>query len=332
MKKQEPLINKKLSQEEFESRIKAGSSDFSGEDLSGLALAVRALQNTNFDRANLSNTYLMHSRLGYNEGQELSEGGVLTSFREANLTNAYLTNAYANGVDFRRANLEQGSLGDANLKKANFTQANLTKANLKGADLDEADLTGANLTGANLVGTNLSDAKIEGAIFVGIIQRAVDDLMFTRENVGAKKNKFEELTTSISNLFNNDGDVDLSLEQKKQVLGIDGVNFAESSVFKYLESNSSKLKRILGGDEELNIFKEKLTKTVESLRDESSKSSGGQEVQLEEGGAAKKLKTNDGASLSSSGGQEISDGSDGMRSMAERVKATRSEPSKSSGR
>lgn len=303
MKRKEP----RLSREELESLIK--TKDLSGRNLSEFDLSVRALQHINFDGANLQETIFLNARLGFNEGQKLSEAGVLTSFIGAILKKAMFLNAHANGVNFTEANLVQGCLANANLKEANFTRADLTNANLRDADLDGADLTRANLTRANLVGANLSGAKIDGAIFVGIIQGAFDDLtMDTRDTPAIKEKKFKELTKTILNLLNNDDDVDLSLEQKKQVLGIDGENLAESSVFKYLESRFFQLRRILGGDEKLTQFKGELTKAAQSLHAESSISFGGQEVKSEEGGAAKKLKTNDGVSLPSSGSLEISGG------------------------
>ena len=293
MKRQEP----RLSREELENLIK--SKDLSGKNLSGFDLSTRALQQTNFDRANLQETIFISARLGFNEGQKSSDAGFLTSFRGARLTKGTFFNAHANGVNFTEANLVQACLANANLKEANFTRADLTSANLRDADLDGADLTGANLTGANLVGANLSGAKIDGAIFVGIIQGAFDDLMKDTRSP-TKEQKFIELTKTILNLLNNDDDVDLSLKQKKQILGIDRENLAESPVFKYLESRSLQLKRILGGDEKLTQFKGKLTEAAQSLLAESSKG--------EEERGAKRSRNDGGLPSPSSGSREISGG------------------------
>jgi hypothetical protein len=319
MKRPEPRLNR----EELENLIK--SKDLSGKNLSGFDLSSRALQHINFNGANLQEAIFINARLGFNEGQKSSDAGFLTSFRGARLTKGMFFNAHANGVNFTEANLVQACLANANLKEANFTRANLTSANLRDADLDVADLRGANLTGANLVGANLSGAKIDGAIFVGIIQGAFDDLMKdTRSATPTKEQKFTELTKTILNLLNNDEDVDLSLKQKKQILGIDGESLAESLVFKYLESRSLQLKRILGGDEKLTQFKDELTKAAQSLLAESSRGE-------EERGAKRSRIIDGGFSSPSSGGLETSGGGFG----ATRLQDGRSqgdESAKSSGR
>ena len=131
------------------------AKSYEGEDLSGMDLSKKRLDNTNFRDANLTNTNLTDASLKD------------CDFNGATIKNTIFTGADLTGSDFRESTLVHPILQMATLNKVNFSELDLSKVQLSelklrganfrnvkgfwiidGSDFFEADLRGANLTNA----------------------------------------------------------------------------------------------------------------------------------------------------------------------------------------
>ena len=175
--------------------------DLSEADLSGSNLSGAWLYQTNFYKANLSDTFIQATNLfecdfrhallcraDFNHSlldkadlsyANLNEASIYLAhcensiFHKADLHNAQIFDTKFRRADFNQADLSQANLREANLIDANLSETNLTDANLIGAILSGTNLSGANLSGANLyrailVNTNLTCANLSNCFIHGI--------------------------------------------------------------------------------------------------------------------------------------------------------------------
>jgi uncharacterized protein YjbI with pentapeptide repeats len=175
--------------------------DLSEADLTGVHLSGAHLHQTNFYRANLSDTYIQSTNLFESDFRyallcradfnhslldranlsyaNLHEASVYLAhcdsaiFHRADLRNAQLFETKFRRADFSHADLSQASLGEANFIDANLSGSNLSDAYLTGAVLSGTNLSGANLSGAYLyrtilVNTDLTRANLSNCFIYGI--------------------------------------------------------------------------------------------------------------------------------------------------------------------
>jgi hypothetical protein len=121
--------------------------DKSGDNLRGIILNNRNLENKEFNFANLDNTDINDSIL---DGANMN----FASMQYANFSNSSLRGANMNFADLKYARLDNASLNGANLNFADLKNADLRNTALDGANLNFVNLDGANLTGARLNGAN----------------------------------------------------------------------------------------------------------------------------------------------------------------------------------
>jgi uncharacterized protein YjbI with pentapeptide repeats len=191
----------------------------------------------NLTGANLSEVFLIRANL------------TEADLKEANLTKARLIMANLTKANFIRANLSGADLREANLTGANLAEANLTgadlrEANLTGADLRRANLTGADLTEANLTGANLSEAylilaNLTGANLARANLKGVAEASFNVSFINHSLDNYHKVTSFILSLLELKN---LSLEQKKDMLGIDYQSSSSQTTF--LDFLQNKIKQI----------------------------------------------------------------------------------------
>lgn len=169
--------------------------DFTGTDLSGLALAGLQAPGALFEGADLSGTDLTGAQLSEAQfsgavlsGAQLSEADLRQAdFTAARLTGARLADAQAEGADFARATLtgadlrgiaaprsdwSDADLSDARIDRGDFTEASLGRARLDRASapaacLRSALLAAAQADGADFTGADLTELQaIEGALLI----------------------------------------------------------------------------------------------------------------------------------------------------------------------
>lgn len=127
------------------SRSRLIGSNFAGSNLARADFSHADLRSAGFDGSNLSEVILSGADLRQiemldAEGAPLS-GVQVTSFRDADLTNAEMSWSKAKDVDFSGARMEGAELRNADLRGSVFRGAALTGTSIAGARIEEADFT-----------------------------------------------------------------------------------------------------------------------------------------------------------------------------------------------
>ncbi|HEY9826403.1 MAG TPA: serine/threonine-protein kinase [Stenomitos sp.] len=128
----------KLSAQGLQQAYNQGKRDFSGYDLSNLALPRAEFPGIIFHEAQLQKADLRGADLNCSNLGKASLVGV--NLRNAKLQEAYLSYADLEGADLRGADLSSAYLSNANLRGANLCGANLTGATLTEAQLNLAHI------------------------------------------------------------------------------------------------------------------------------------------------------------------------------------------------
>jgi uncharacterized protein YjbI with pentapeptide repeats len=145
-------------------------TNFREANLSGANFTGTNLRNTVFIKATLTHTIWHKAKLGLARLDNtildnpavrdllVNKNPYINSYENACLEGAYLVGLDLKYVNFKNANLSKANLMGANLSNANFTEANLQTANLQTANLEDSTLTKI-----QAIGTDFTQAYFTGA-------------------------------------------------------------------------------------------------------------------------------------------------------------------------